>query len=270
MDTLHEKEQRLRAGLRALERVAVAFSGGTDSALLLCVAHQELGDGAIAFTALSPAFPRREWEAAEAFCRERGIRQICFPAPLWDDPALLSNPRERCYLCKRAFLTRLRALAQAEGCAHLAEGSNVDDLGDFRPGLRAVAELNVLSPLKEAGFTKPEVRTLSRKLGLPTWNLPSAACLASRIPWGEPITPEKLSIVEQGEDFLHELGFVQVRLRLHGTLARLELLPEDFPRLLPLREEVYAHLRALGCTYVALDLLGYRTGSLNEGAGSRE
>lgn len=264
MDTLHEKELRLRARLRALKSVAVAFSGGTDSALLLWVAHQELGDGVIAFTAHSPAFPRREREAAERFCRERNIRQITFPAPLWDDPALLSNPRERCYLCKRAFLTRLRALAQAEGCAHLAEGSNVDDLGDFRPGMRAVAELNVLSPLKEAGFTKAEVRALSRTLGLPTWDLPSAACLASRIPWGEPITPEKLNIVEQGEAYLHALGFAQVRLRLHGSLARLELLPEDLPRLLPLREEVSARLRALGCTYVALDLLGYRTGSLNE------
>lgn len=264
MSTLHEKEQALRTRLLSLGSVAVAFSGGTDSALLLAVASQELGERAVAFTALSPAFPRWEQEAAEDFCRERHIRQICFPAPLWDAPELLSNPVERCYLCKRALLNRLRELAKAEGCVNLAEGSNVDDLGDFRPGMRAVAELEVLSPLREAGFTKAEVRQLSRTLDLPTWDRPSSACLASRIPYGEPITREKLSMVEQGEAYLQQLGFGQLRVRLHGDLARLELSPGDFPRLLSLREEVSRHLRTLGFSYVALDLLGYRTGSLNE------
>ena len=266
MDVLNHKEQSLRARLRALGRVAVAFSGGTDSSLLLAVAREELGDDVVAFTALSPAFPHRERETAERFCRERGIRQITFPAPLWDSPELLSNQRERCYRCKRAFLERVWELARQEGCTALAEGSNVDDLGDFRPGMKAVEELGVLSPLREAGLTKAEVRALSRDMGLPGWNQPSAACLASRIPWGEPITAEKLALVEQAEDYLHSLGFGQLRVRLHGTLARVELPPEDFSRLLERREAVYERLRSLGCSFVSLDLLGYRTGSLNEGA----
>jgi uncharacterized protein len=179
----------------------------------------------------------------------------------------LANPRNRCYLCKRSFLTRLTELAEQEGCAAVAEGSNVDDLGDDRPGMRAVAELGVLSPLREAGLTKQEIRALSRERSLPTWDRPASACLASRIPYGEEITVEKLRMVEQGEDYLRSLGFGQLRIRLHGTLARLELLPEEFDNLLPLRENVYETLRSMGFSYVALDLQGYRTGSLNEKKG---
>lgn len=264
MTTLHEKETALRRRLRALDSAAVAFSGGTDSALLLTIAHQELGDKAAALTADSPVLSDRERTQAAQFCQTHGIRHLV--VPVWEDisESFLRNPPNRCYFCKRALMTRLKSAAEDLGCAVLMEGSNVDDLGDYRPGRRAVEELKVLSPLLEAGLTKAEVRTLSRTLGLPTWNKPACACLASRFPYGSPITREDLRRVEQAEAFLLDLGFGQLRVRVQGDTARLELLPEEFQVLLSHREQVYGHFRALGFRYTTLDLLGYRTGSLNE------
>lgn len=265
MNTLHDKEQALRARLRSLGALAVAFSGGTDSALLLAAAQEELGERVMALTAVSPALSRLEQQEAAQFCRERGICQV--EVSVWDDisDVFRRNPRERCYFCKRALLRRLLDAAQAQGCGHLAEGSNVDDLGDYRPGRRAVEELGVLSPLLEAGLTKAEIRALSRGLGLPTWDKSACACLASRFPYGTPVTREGLERVGQAEEYLRALGLKQLRVRLQGDGARLELLPEDFSLVLEHREAIYHHFRLLGFRTTALDLLGYRTGSLNEG-----
>lgn len=176
------------------------------------------------------------------------------------------NPPNRCYLCKKAFLEKVKEAATGHGIAHVAEGSNVDDEGDYRPGMQAVAELGILSPLREAGLSKREIRFLSKEMGLPTWEKPSFACLSSRFPYGEAITEEKLAMVEQAEQLLMELKFVQFRVRIHGTMARIEVLPEDFPKLLSeeVRDKITGQFRSFGFTYVAMDLEGYRMGSMNE------
>ncbi len=265
MDAVHEKQQKLRELLASYGSVAVAFSGGVDSSYLLCLAQRTLGERAAAVTAVSPVFPRWESEEAEVFCRTRGIRQIlCRMNPL-DLPGFRQNPANRCYLCKRSLFETFLSLAREQGFPVLADGSNVDDEGDYRPGLAAVRELGIRSPLREAGLRKEEIRLLSRELGLPNWDKPSFACLASRFVYGEEITEEKLAMVERAETLLLDLGFRQVRVRIHGTLARLELLPEDFPRFMAeeLRLTVQRELKALGFRYVSLDLAGYRSGSMN-------
>lgn len=262
-----EKERRLLALLAACGSAAVAFSGGTDSAYLLYAARRALGDRAVAVTVRTPAVEREELEAAEELCRRLGVRQLWCDFDALALPAFAENGPERCYHCKRAIFSRVLARAEAEGLAVVAEGSNVDDLGDYRPGLRALAELGVRSPLWEAGLTKREIRLLSRAAGLPTWEKPSAPCLATRIPYGERITAEKLRRVGEGERVLHALGFRQVRVRLHGELARIEAPAEELPRLITLRERVEPALRALGFRYVTADLRGFRSGSMNEALG---
>lgn len=262
-----DRERRflaLQEQLQQLGRVAVAFSGGVDSTFLLKVAHDVLGDNAIAITADSAAVPRRELEQAADFCRREGIRQLIYHADLLDTPAFRDNPPDRCYHCKKTLFTGMRALAEAEGFLTLVEGSNVDDTGDYRPGMAAIRELGIQSPLLDADLTKDNIRFLSHRMGLPTWNRPSAACLASRICYGEPVTAEKLTLVEQAETYLAGLGLSQLRVRLHGTLARIEVLPEEFSLVLEHHEAITSTLRNLGCSYVTLDLTGYRTGSLNE------
>ena len=263
---LQEKYRALRENLRALGSVAVAFSGGVDSTFLLTVAHNVLGNRALAVTAVSGALPTWERDSAADFCKTRGVRQVTFPVDDLVRETFLRNPPNRCYLCKRALFTKILELSRQEGIGHVAEGSNLDDLGDYRPGLAAIQELGILSPLREAGLTKADIRSLSRELGLDTWDKPSYACLASRFVYGEPITAEKLKMVEQAEQLLLESGFRQVRVRVHGTLARLELLPADLPRLLDetLRTRIHTALQSLGFSYVTLDLRGYRTGSMNE------
>ena len=266
MQTALEKLEALKAALVATGGIAVAFSGGVDSTFLLAAAREALGDRVLALTARAPFIAPRESAEALDFCAEQGIRQIFADVDMAAIPHFAENPPDRCYHCKKALFTALGALAAAEGITVLAEGSNVDDQGDYRPGLRALAELGVLSPLKAAGLTKAEIRLLSREMGLATWDKPSFACLASRFPYGETITLEKLRMVDRAEQLLLDRGFPQMRVRLHGTLARLEVLPEDIGRLAaePMRSEVAAALKEMGFSYVTLDLAGFRSGSMNE------
>ena len=266
------KLERLRALLRETDGIAVAFSSGVDSTFLLKVAHEELGERVIAVTARSHSFPKREQDEAAAFCAREGIRQVVVDSEELAIPGFCQNPTNRCYLCKKELFTKILEIARAEGLSAVAEGSNMDDLGDYRPGLQAVRELGIRSPLREAGLTKDEIRALSRRMGLPTWNKPSFACLASRFPYGEEITVERLARVERAEQYLLNLGFRQVRVRSHGDLARIELCAADIPKTVEQREKIHAALKGFGFAYVALDLQGYRTGSMNEvlpEAGSR-
>ncbi|MBO6010627.1 MAG: ATP-dependent sacrificial sulfur transferase LarE [Oscillospiraceae bacterium] len=265
MDEMHLKKAKLEASLRALGRVAVAFSSGVDSTFLLAVARDVLGDGALAVTARSSAFPEREAEEAAAFCASRGIRQLFVDTDPLSVPGFRENPPERCYICKKYIFSRMIGAAAELGFGQVAEGSNVDDVGDYRPGLAAIAELGVLSPLRAAGLRKAEIRELSRELGLPTWDKPSYACLATRFVYGETITAEKLRMVELAERRLLDLGLRQVRVRVHGDVARIEVLPEDFARLAEpeTAASLNAFLRGLGFGYAALDLGGYVTGSMN-------
>ena len=263
----HAKLDVLKGILRATGGLAVAFSGGVDSTFLLAAACGELGDRVLAVSAASRAFPMRELAEARAFCGERGIRQVVVDAHEVDAPGYRDNPPDRCYLCKTVLFGTLWDCAREQGFEVLADGSNVDDEGDYRPGMRALAELGVRSPLREAGLTKAEIRLLSHEMGLPTWDKPSFACLSSRFPYGERITDEGLARVDAAEQYLLGRGLHQVRVRVHGgTVARIETLPGEFDMVAaePARSEIRDRLRGLGFSYVALDLGGYRSGSMNE------
>lgn len=264
--TALKKFEELKEHLKQLGSVAVAFSSGVDSAFLLKTAHDVLGDNAIAITAHSPSFPRRELRESEDFCKKEGIKQIVVISDETKNEAFCKNPPDRCYICKLSLFKKILQSAKENNAKYVIEGSNTDDMGDYRPGLRAIAELKVLSPLREAGLSKEEIRFLSKKLELPTWDKPSFACLASRFAYGEEITEEKLDMVEEAEQLLLDMGFKQLRVRIHGKIARIEILPEDFPRLIlsDNRIKIYAKLQELGFEYVTMDLKGYRTGSMNE------
>ncbi len=264
--TLEEKYENLRRRLQELGSVAVAFSGGVDSTFLLKATQEALGENCIALTVHAGMVPGREIREAKDFCRQEGIRHLMCEIDELSIEGFAENPRNRCYLCKRALFSRMQEITAGEGFSCVAEGSNLDDLGDYRPGMQAIRELGVKSPLQDAQLTKDEIRALSRKWELPTWSKPSYACLASRFVYGERITREKLSMVERAEQFLIERGFQQMRVRMHGDLARIEVPEEEIVRLAEpgLREEIVNELSALGFSYVTLDLKGFRSGSMNE------
>ena len=269
---LEEKYKALQEELRAMKSVAVAFSSGVDSTFLLAVAVDTLGkDHVMAVTASSCSFPERERKEAQEFCEKRGIRQVIVVSEELDIEGFRHNPKNRCYLCKHELFEKILAIAEENHLAAVVEGSNMDDNGDYRPGLRAVEELGIKSPLRAAKLTKQEIRELSKRLNLPTWDKQSFACLASRFVYGETISEERLGMVDRAEQLLLDLGFHQVRVRIHGegeaTMARIEVLPQEIAILVEAakREKIYSYFKEIGFAYVTLDLGGYQMGSMNIG-----
>lgn len=271
-DELNKKYEDLKNYFKQLGSVAIAFSSGVDSTFMLKVAHDVLGDKAVAVTARSHSFPAREKNEAAEFCKKEGIEHIFIDSEELNIPGFKQNPKNRCYLCKHELFEEIIEVAKQHGLAYVCEGSNLDDNGDYRPGLQAVAELGVKSPLRECNLWKSEIRAISKELGLETWKKQSFACLASRFVYGESISVEKLDMVDKAEQLLLDLGFEQERVRIHsfgtgeaaGTIARIEVKPNEFSKVLAHQETIVSEFKKIGFNYVSMDLQGYRTGSMNE------
>ena len=263
---LVEKYNKLLSDLRGYGKVAVAFSAGVDSTLLLAAAKEALGDDCMAISLSLHSTPVRDKEEAEAFCKKMGINLVSLSLNELSIPGFKENPPDRCYICKKALFTQMREVVKERGFSVLVEGSNMDDLSDYRPGARAIKELGIVSPLRDAGLYKAEIRAILKSKDIPVWKKPSAACLSSRFAYGEEITAEKLHMVDQAENLLHDLGFMQCRVRMHGMMARIEVQPSDIEAFVKVevREKVSDTFRGLGFTYVTMDLMGYRMGSMNE------
>ncbi len=260
---IRNKENALTERIKAAGKLAVAFSGGVDSTYLLYKAHEVLGDNAVAVTVKSQVITKDEFEWTVSFCEKTGVKQIVLNFDVFAVEEFEKNPPDRCYYCKRKIFGSI--IEATEGYV-VADGSNVDDQGDYRPGMRAIAELGISSPLKDSGLTKNDIRMLSKEAGLPTWDQPSAACLASRFAYGEKITIEGLARVASAERFIRSLGFEGIRVRVHGDLARIEAEPSDIELMTyeRTRKEISTELKRLGFKYVTIDIDGYRVGSMNE------
>jgi pyridinium-3,5-biscarboxylic acid mononucleotide sulfurtransferase len=260
------KLEHLKESIRQMESLAVAYSGGVDSTFLLKVAHDVLDSNVMAVTARSSTYPEREFREATDFARKIGAKHVVIVSEELDIAGFSDNPVDRCYFCKRELFTKILDVARRNGLQYVADGSNIDDLGDYRPGMKAVMELGVVCPLKEAGMGKNDIRILSKEMNLPTWDKPAFACLSSRFPYGQKITREKLDVIDKMEQYLMDLGFRQVRVRHHGDIARIEVSSEERPKFFDtdLMDRIHDKFRQSGFAYVTLDLRGYRTGSMNE------
>lgn len=259
-----DKAERLLDWFRDKDSVVVALSGGVDSSVVAKAAHMVLGDKALAVTARSSTLPESELDGAVQVAREIGIRHLVIDEDELDDPRFRENPSNRCYFCREGLVKAVQGIALERGIRFVLDGANADDPGEHRPGLQALREGGARSPLLELGLGKDDVRDVARSFGLSVSEKPSMACLASRIPYGEPITKEKLSMVEQAEDYLKALGFCQVRVRNHKGIARIELLPDELDRAIKLKHQISKKLREIGFRYITLDLEGYRSGSMDE------
>ena len=269
---LKEKFQRLKDILKEAGSGAVAYSGGVDSTFLIKVAHDVLGDSVIAVTARSSTYPIREYNEAKKYIEEFGAKHITIVSEELEIEGFSKNPVNRCYFCKTELFTKVREEANKFGFKHVFDGSNFDDIGDFRPGMKAAKEQGVISPLKLAELTKNDIRELSKQLNIPTWNKPSFACLSSRFPYGKEITVEKLSMVDKAEQFLMDMGFKQLRVRHHDEIARIEVNPDERVHFfdLEIMDKIGAEFKKIGFKYVTLDIIGYRTGSMNEVLSEKE